>query len=196
MIGTLVVAFGVAAATALVVCAAAWGVSRGRIHRSDRVGAAALAVGFVAAYQGVTGGGWHPERPVTAMPLVAVIGALILPRIAARAAPDATVHVTARGFVLVAAAASAVTMLAAGRPEAAALALAVLGGMLGAAAGERLAGRDADVAGPADADAGLAAARPPGSGSSGRPLATGPDRRPGTWVLAALMVGLVPVLAA
>ncbi len=162
----------VSAGTSLVVCTAAFGVSRGRLHRTDRVGAAAVAVGFVAGYQLVTGGGWHPERPVTWLPMIVVVGALIGPRLAGRLAPEAPVPPIARVFVLLAALGAAIAMLGVGRTEAAALELAVLGAAVGAALGERL-GDD--------------------SGETGL---LRPDRRVGAWVVAALVLGLVPVLGA
>lgn len=164
--------FVAAAAVTLAVVGAAWVVSRVRVHRTDRIGAAALAVGFVAGYQFVTGGGWNPERPVTSLPVIVVAGALIGPRLAARLAPDARVPLAARAFVLVAASGAAVAMFLAGRHEVAGLEVCVLGAALGVTAGERL--------GDDSGEAGLHR----------------PDRRPATWVLAALLVGLAPVLGA
>lgn len=168
----LAIDFGVAAAVAFAVVGAAWVVSGARLHRADRIGAAALAVGFVAGYQMVTGGGWHPERPVTWLPLIVVAAALLGPRLAARTAPGASVPLAARAFVLVAASGAAVTTLLAGRTEVGALEACTLGAALGVTAGERL--------GDDSGEAGL-----------GRP-----DRRPATWICAALLVGLVPALGA
>ncbi len=166
----LAAAFCPAAGLAFAAVAAAWFASRARLHRADRIGAAALAVGFVGGYQLVVpGGGWHPERIVTWSPLIAVVGALIGPRLAARVAAEARVPLAARGFVLLAAAAAT---LAIGPVEVGALLLCALGAGLGVTFSERL----SDTTG----EAGLHR----------------PDRRPGTWVLAALLVGLVPALGA
>jgi len=88
-----------ATSIAFATCALAWLVSRGALHRLDRVGAAAVAVGFAGAYQETTGGGWHPENPASWLPLAAVVTALIGPRLAARLAPEAGVPLAARGFL-------------------------------------------------------------------------------------------------
>jgi hypothetical protein len=174
----------------------AWVLTRGRLHRTDRVGAAGVAVGFAFACADVLGTGFHPERPATMLPLAGVVGALLLPRLLARAAPNARVPAAARMFVVLASLMAGAAMLASGRLEAAALELAVFSATLGSAFAERLpASPDVGASGGGEAgdSRGPGAPGDDAGGPGGEDAGGTEDHRPGTWLLAAMMIGLVPV---
>ncbi len=240
------------------VIAVVWLISRGRMLRPDRTGAAAMAVGFVAGYSNVAPGGISLENTVTWLPLLAVAGALVIPRLFSALAPNARVPLGARVLVVLAGTVATALLFAAGRDAAGGLGLAAVGAMLGSALGEALTEGLAPGAAPSTMGGGVSATvpggipAPPGAApgepatvpAAGVPLAAGevegvtaagpvapttaevappgesvakpPEQgpaggpptwerqpviihadseRPGTWVLGALLVGVIPVLA-
>ncbi|MDP2314381.1 MAG: hypothetical protein Q8P41_15880 [Pseudomonadota bacterium] len=154
---------GLPAAISAVALVFASALSSAALHRTDRVAAAAVAIAFAVGYNAVSGGGFHPEDTVSVLPLVAVVCALLLPRIVARAAPKAAVAAPTRAGVLVAGVASAVVLYLAHDTRLTELALVPVGAALGLMLGTHLPDR-------------------------GPPRLADPDPRAGAWIVVALLL--------
>lgn len=146
-------------------------VSRGTLHRADRIGSAAVAVGFAVGYQAVIGGGFDPADYVSVLPLVGVVAALLAPRIATRVRFGATVGLPLRVGIVVAGLAAAGVLHLVGQAHLAGLALVTVGTAWGLALGAHVGDRESV------------------------PLVA-PDARPGAWAVVAGMLVAVCAFAA
>jgi len=157
---------GVSALASAVVVLLGALISRATLHRTDRLGAAAIAVGFAVGYERVIGGGFRPNDLISVLPLGAVVAALFAPRIAARAAPDATVGLGVRGGVLALGIAAAGTFYMGEQFHLTQLCVTTVGAAVGLVVGTQVAERAA-------------------------PSVRAPDPRPGSWmVFASLLAAL------
>lgn len=138
-------------------------VSKGTLHRVDRIGAAAVAVGFAVGFQPVSGGGFDPNNPVSVLPLVAVASAVLAPRIATRIAPAAAVPAGLRAGLVVTGIASAAILYALGDTHLTEVALVAVGAAFGLVLGAQVGDRE--------------------------PVrVTAPDPRVGAWVVVAVLL--------
>lgn len=130
-----------AVASALVLVFASL-ISKGTLHRTDRIGAAAVAVGFAVGFQPLTSGGLLLDDALTVLPLAAVVSALLAPRVAARYAPGATIGVAGRASLLAAGLAAAMALYAVGDTRLTEVALVTVGAALGLAMGALVGDRE------------------------------------------------------
>jgi hypothetical protein len=117
-------------------------ISKGTLHRTDRIGAAAVAVGFAVGFQPLTSGGLHPEDALTVLPLAAVVSALLAPRVATRFAPGATIGVAGRAGLVAAGLTSAVALYVLGDTRLTEVALITVGAAIGLALGAQVGDRE------------------------------------------------------
>lgn len=166
-------------AVAFTACAFIWLLTGGRAHRSDRIGSAALAIGFVAGFVVITGGGWHPAEGPNYLPLVAVVFAQLAPRLFATRFPELDIALAPRIGLLAAALGGGGLFVSLGDTTTAGLLLSLGGAALGIVASAGL---------KSSPSAGLALTR----GLEQRDAAPGRDPRPATWlVLGVLVVAVI-----
>ncbi|MDP2308954.1 MAG: hypothetical protein Q8P18_23225 [Pseudomonadota bacterium] len=113
-------------------------VSKGTLHRVDRIGAASVAVGFAVGFQPLSGGGFDGGDPVTVLPLVAVVTALLAPRLVTRFAPAAAVGALVRAGLFGAGIVSAVALYALGDTRLTEVALVTVGAAIGLVVGAQV----------------------------------------------------------
>lgn len=130
-----------AVASALVLVFASL-LSKGTLHRADRIGAAAVAVGFAVGFQPVSGGGFRSDDSLTVLPLLAVVCALLAPRMATRLAPGATVGLLPRVALVAAGLASAVALYVLGDTRLVEVALVTTGAAVGLVVGAQVGDRE------------------------------------------------------
>jgi hypothetical protein len=157
---------GVSALVAAVVVLLGALISRGALHRTDRLGAAAIAVGFAVGYNRVIGGGFRADDLISVLPLAAVVAALFAPRIASRAAPDAAVGAATRAGLVLVGIAAAATFYVGEQFHLTQLSVTTVGAAVGLVVGTQVAERAA-------------------------PSARAPDPRPGAWAVVAGLLAAV-----
>ena len=163
-------------AVAFTACAFIWMLTGGRAHRSDRIGSAGLAIGFIASFVTVTGGGWHPADSPNYLPLVAVVVAQLAPRLIAQRWSAVNVPLAPRVVLLVAGIGGAAAFAALGDRTTSGLLFGCDGAALGILAGGAL------KATPSTSEPSAIS-----RGLEQRDAPPGQDPRLATWVLFALL---------